>query len=224
MKSLKEYRIPFVGLKHGVHYFNYEVDDTFFQQFEGGLIEKGKVFVDLMLDKRERVMSLTFDISGQVHVECHRCLAPLNMPIHGHFKVYVKAGRDEALEDDDVIVIGTEETHLDLGQHMHEFIQLSVPMLHVCDDLPESKRPCNWEVLKKLNAQHFGEKGDLPPLPPVSIQEKEIKESESASAQGNDDPEADLPQPPARETPINQQDPQPIDPRWEKLRSLDKRD
>ena len=34
MKPLKEFTIPFVGLKVGKHHFDYEIDKTFFEHFE----------------------------------------------------------------------------------------------------------------------------------------------------------------------------------------------
>ncbi|MBI1192133.1 MAG: hypothetical protein GC205_03010 [Bacteroidetes bacterium] len=192
MKGRSEYRIPFVGLQVGIHYFNFEVGDAFFESFEGSLVQQGKVFVDLALEKRDRVMTLTFDIGGQVHVECDRCLAPLQLPIHGHFKVYVKTGREGALEDEDVIIIGPEETHLDIEQHMYEFIQLSVPMLQGCEELPLASRPCNLEVLRRLQGQN---------LDP------------------SDETEIKAPKKP--EETIHQDLSKPVDPRWDKLRSLE---
>jgi len=183
-----------VGLQVGIHYFNYEVGDAFFEAFEGSLVQQGKVFVDLALEKRDRVMTLIFDIGGQVHVECDRCLAPLQLPIHGHFKVYVKTGREGALEDEDVIIISPEETHLDIEQHMYEFIQLSVPMLQGCEELPVSSRPCNWEVLRRLQGQ--------------------VPEAEAMFPE-------QTPNNPKQEETIHQDLPKPVDPRWEKLRKLE---
>jgi hypothetical protein len=54
LKGRSEYRIPFVGLQVGIHYFNFEVGDAFFEHFEGSLVQQGKVFVDLALEKRDK--------------------------------------------------------------------------------------------------------------------------------------------------------------------------
>ena len=34
MKHMKEFTIPFVGLKQGEHHFEYKIDNTFFSHFE----------------------------------------------------------------------------------------------------------------------------------------------------------------------------------------------
>ena len=51
MRSMGEYVIPFVGLKTGIHTYEFDVDDTFFEGFEYSIIEKGKVHVKLELEK-----------------------------------------------------------------------------------------------------------------------------------------------------------------------------
>ncbi|MFT7588122.1 MAG: hypothetical protein ACI959_000328 [Limisphaerales bacterium] len=167
MNTLHEYRIPFVGLKNGLHYFNFEVNDGFFEHFETSLVAKGKVFVDISLDRRTHVMTLTFDIGGQVHTECDRCLEPVDIPIHGHHKLFVKishnqSGSDPSFEldkgSDDVLLIGQDATHIELAGPIHEFIQLSVPIQRNCDELPEDQKPCNQEVIKKLNGEDVANK------------------------------------------------------------------
>jgi len=34
MKDLKEFEIPFMGLRLGKHYFNYQIDAKFFEYFQ----------------------------------------------------------------------------------------------------------------------------------------------------------------------------------------------
>ena len=43
MKELKEFTIPFIGLKLGEHLFDYQIDNKFFEHFEESLVENGKV-------------------------------------------------------------------------------------------------------------------------------------------------------------------------------------
>jgi hypothetical protein len=52
MKELREYTIPFVGLKNGVHHYNYELDDQFFSRFEDSIVRKCHLFIDLSFDKK----------------------------------------------------------------------------------------------------------------------------------------------------------------------------
>jgi hypothetical protein len=40
MKDLKEFNIPFVGLKEGKHLFEYKIDNTFFELYNYSEFEK----------------------------------------------------------------------------------------------------------------------------------------------------------------------------------------
>ena len=48
LKSLKQYSIPFTGLKIGQHQFGFDVDSTYFNEFEYSLVKKGLLKVNLV--------------------------------------------------------------------------------------------------------------------------------------------------------------------------------
>ena len=52
MSFRREYEIAFVGLKPGVHEFNYEIDDTFFEDFQEQDFKNTKANIKLLLDKK----------------------------------------------------------------------------------------------------------------------------------------------------------------------------
>ncbi|NJN33387.1 MAG: hypothetical protein HC817_03165 [Saprospiraceae bacterium] len=47
MDNLKEFSIPIKGLKTGVHEFNFHIEKSFFEQFEGSAIQDGDFQVHL---------------------------------------------------------------------------------------------------------------------------------------------------------------------------------
>ena len=59
----KKLDIPFVGLKQGVHDFNFEIGNTFFDDFPFSIIEEGSISVDLSLDKKDTLMVGTYKLS-----------------------------------------------------------------------------------------------------------------------------------------------------------------
>lgn len=155
LKDLREYQIPFVGLKEGVHHFNYELDDVFFRHFPESQVQEGKVFVDLALDKKERLFVLNFDISGTIKTDCDRCGQPFDLPIHGNYTMYVKLGdkREEDVDNEEVVWIPDSESILDVSEIIYEFVHLSVPMLKVHPDTKEGLPGCDPEILKLLSEE-----------------------------------------------------------------------
>ena len=76
MDYLKQFVIPFGGLKSGMHKFSIKVDDLFFEQFEYSEIKKGSVSVEVGLEREEKMLILNFIISGKVEMHCDRCYEP----------------------------------------------------------------------------------------------------------------------------------------------------
>jgi len=152
MKELREYQIPFTGLKEGLHHFNYELDEAFFGHFPESQVQQGKVFADLSLDKKERLFVLNFDISGSVRTDCDRCGQAFDLPIHGNYTLYVKVGdkREEDRDNEEVMWIPESESHLDLAAPLYEFIHLSVPMLRVHPEDGSGKPGCDPEIVRLL--------------------------------------------------------------------------
>ncbi len=152
MKGLREFEIPYVGLKVGVHKFNYDIDGKFFRHFDESPIHDCKVHVRLEFEKKETFFILNFFIDGSVSTECDRCLIPFNKEIFGDFTCYIKFAEDpqQVGEDDEVIFIAREETVIDTSHLIYEYINLCLPMQRSGCEKPGEEPQCNKEVLKHI--------------------------------------------------------------------------
>jgi uncharacterized metal-binding protein YceD (DUF177 family) len=175
MDPLRKYEIAFVGLKDGVHEFQFDVDDQFFENFKESLVEKGSVSVRLNFEKHSSFFMLHFHLSGKLPLPCDRCGVTINFPVETDNSVVIKFDQHrEGDKDDsmaDVIYINRNETHLSVAQLIYEFISLSVPVNHItCDNLKGAK-PCDEKVLERL---HEKEK-EMPRSDPRWEQLRKIK-------------------------------------------------
>jgi uncharacterized metal-binding protein YceD (DUF177 family) len=155
MTGKRTFEIAFVGLKQGIHEFNYVVDDKFF-------VEKGEpdftncqANIKLQLDKKSSFMLLKFEIGGKADISCDRCGNPLTMDIWDEFYMLVKLveNPDEMNaqeEDPDVFYISRTESHLDVANWIYEFVLLSFPLQKMCSEEEMGGPQCNKEVLEKL--------------------------------------------------------------------------
>jgi uncharacterized metal-binding protein YceD (DUF177 family) len=152
VKGLREFEIAYIGLKVGVHKFNYDLDGKFFRHFEESPIHDCKVHVRLEFEKKETFFILNFFIDGSVGAECDRCLIPFNKEIFGDFTCYIKFAEDpfKAGGDDEVIFIPREQTVIDVSQLIYEYIILCLPMQRLGCEKPGEEPQCNKEVLKHI--------------------------------------------------------------------------
>lgn len=157
MANKREFEIAFVGLKPGVHEFNYEVDNKFFAEKGVTDFTSCQANIKLSLDKKSGFMLLKFEVGGKAEVSCDRCGNPLPMDIWDEFNMLVKLveNPDEMNaqeEDPDVYYISRTESHVDVSDWIYDFVLLSFPMQKMCSDEEIGGPQCNNEVLQKLKA------------------------------------------------------------------------
>ncbi|MBO9619726.1 MAG: DUF177 domain-containing protein [Niabella sp.] len=156
MAYRREYDIAFVGLKPGIHEFNYAITDRFFEAFQQQDFTNCKGHVKLSLDKKSSFMMLKFEIGGTLDVVCDRCNNTIPLDLWDEFVITVKMVEEpevmnEQEEDPDVYYISRGESHLNVENWIYEFINLSIPMHKTCGFENADGPRCNKEALKMLN-------------------------------------------------------------------------
>jgi uncharacterized metal-binding protein YceD (DUF177 family) len=156
MSHRREYEIAFVGLKPGVHEFNYDISDSFFEDFQEQDFVNCKAQVRLLLEKSSSsFMILRFEVGGTVETTCDRCNNNLPLNLFDDFIITVKITDDpevmnEQEEDPDVYYIARGESHLDVKAWIYEFINLSIPMQKTCEYENMDGPYCNPAVREML--------------------------------------------------------------------------
>ncbi len=161
MSHRREFEIAFVGLKPGVHEYEYEIHDKFFEEFQQQDFRNCNSNIKLSLDKKTGFMLLKFEIGGTLEVNCDRCNSNLPLELWDEFNITVKMVDDSDLmneqeEDPDVYYINRSESHIDVANWIYEFINLSIPMHKTCDFEKMDGPFCNKlaiEVLKKMEPE-----------------------------------------------------------------------
>lgn len=155
MANKRAYEIAFVGLKPGVHQFNYELDDKFFIEKGAEDFANGRANVRLSVEKNTGFMLLKFEVGGNADVTCDRCGNMLKMDLWDEFHMAVKlVDNPEEMnnneEDPDVFYISRTESHLEVSDWLYEFVMLSVPTQRMCSEAERGGPKCNNKVLEKL--------------------------------------------------------------------------
>jgi uncharacterized metal-binding protein YceD (DUF177 family) len=164
MNILSFYNIAIKGLSQGKHVFDYEIDSKFFAEFEGGVVDEGKVNVHLTLEKQSSLMILWFDLKGTVEVQCDRCLEMYSQPVKSQERIFVKFGEKEFNAGDDVIWVSINDYQLNVAQLIYEFICLAVPIKKVHPDDENGNSSCDPEMIEKLDKYVVREDGQNNPV------------------------------------------------------------
>ncbi len=169
MSNRREFEIAFVGLKPGVHVYEFRVDDQFFVTYGEQDFKKCETNIKLSLDKKTGFLLLKFDIDGKVESACDRCGNGIPFQLWDEFNIIVKMvdepnQMNEQEEDPDVYYISRGESHLHLADWIYEFINLSLPLQKMCKPEEIGGPKCNKEVLEKLKKMEEAAQKDTPTL------------------------------------------------------------
>ena len=167
MGNRREYDIAFVGLKPGLHEYQYEVDDKFFQEYKLADFSNCRARIKLTLEKNTSFMMLKFEVGGIVDVVCDRCGNSLGMDLWDEFNMVVKLveNPDEmnaTEEDPDIYYLSRTESHLRIADWIFEFVTLSIPMQRSCKEEEIAGPQCNKEVLEMLKKMEDVTRGNNP--------------------------------------------------------------
>jgi uncharacterized metal-binding protein YceD (DUF177 family) len=162
MAGKRTFEIAFVGLKPGIHEFNYVVDDKFFVEKGSPDFTSCQANIKLQLDKKSGFMLLKFEIGGKADSTCDRCGNPFPLDIWDEFNMLVKLVENpdemnDQEEDPDVCYISRTESHIDVANWIYEFVLLSLPLQKMCSPEEMGGPKCNKEVLEKLKAMEVKE-------------------------------------------------------------------
>jgi len=150
LKSLRTYSIPYSGLKLGKHQFEFEINDSFFDEFEYSLVKKAQLKCTVELEKQETMLILNFHITGHLELNCDRCLAQYPQPVDIREQQIAKFSDEEIDEDEEIITLGKNDHEINVAGLLYEYINVAVPFVSVCNDEGNTLY-CDKEMLDSLN-------------------------------------------------------------------------
>ena len=148
MKPLKEFTIPFIGLKIGTHHYDYKIEKAFFEYFEYEDFNDANVKVDVNLLKNSTLLELNFKISGTVNINCDITNEPFNQNIENEFDLVVNFGDEYNDENIDILVLPHGAYEINIQQYIYELIVLSVPIKRIHPGVEDGT--LSSDILEKL--------------------------------------------------------------------------
>jgi uncharacterized metal-binding protein YceD (DUF177 family) len=145
LRNLSEYNIKFEGLKQGIHFYEFVVENPFFEEFDCFEFKKSIIYVDLEFKKQSTMLVLTFKFAGTITVPCDRCLDDVDVEIDGEEKLVVKFGNEEYDQTDEILILPIHEHELNVANYVYEFLNINLPQKRV-----HARKLCNHDVIDEL--------------------------------------------------------------------------
>ena len=150
MEAIKEFTIPFVGLKDGKHHFEFTIDNTFFTHFEFSDFNKAALSGQLILDKKTTFLELHFEVNGPVVLPCDVSTELFDYPIQTEFDLIVKFGEPSNNTTDEILVLSEGSYQVNVAQYFYEMVVLALPQKRVHPGIKDGS--LKSEIVDKLKA------------------------------------------------------------------------
>jgi len=150
LKALKPFEIAFVGLSNGVHEFSFELNDAFFSCFTDSEVTKADLAATLIMHKKNNMLDLEFLVKGKLELTCDRCLENFWHQMDLHKMLYIKFGERFEEQSDDVIIIPSTESHIDVAQYFYEFVILELPGKRIHPGGKNKEDNCDAGIIEQL--------------------------------------------------------------------------
>ncbi len=135
MKFWRTFDIEVIKFKEGKHEIDFEIGDSFFQNFEDNeIVEKGQLTIRVIVNKGANVIELDFHIKGTVQLTCDRSLEVFDHPLDFSEKMMYKYGAEEQEIDESVYMITRDTPSINVAQLIYEFILLALPAKKIHPD------------------------------------------------------------------------------------------
>ncbi len=148
MKELKEFTIPFVGLKIGEHRFDFEISKAFFEYFEYDDFNDIAIELGVLLIKKTTLLEFELSFNGFVNVQCDITNEPFNMEISGKYHFVVNFGETYNDENEDLLILPHGSYEVNIQQYVYESIVLAVPTRRIHPGIKDGT--LKSEILNKL--------------------------------------------------------------------------
>ena len=148
MKELKEFTIPFVGLKVGEHQFNFDISKSFFENFEYEEFNGVDIKLDVLLEKKSTLLEFTLSYNGSVNVNCDLTNEPYNQELSGEYHFVVKFGDLYNDEYEDLLIIPHGSYEVNIQQYIYESVVLAMPSRRLHPGIEDGT--LESEILTKL--------------------------------------------------------------------------
>lgn len=161
----RQYSFELNKLKDGPNELSFEIDRSFFAEFEHSLVEEGEVSIQAVIEKFKTHLDVVLHLKGVLQLPCDRCTEPYPFDVDTSRRLILAFEKQSKFVNEEVVMIDSNAIWIDLSKEFYDFIHLEVPLrkvpepeIHLCDD----------EVLNMLGLKEDEQEADPNP------EEKEI--------------------------------------------------
>ena len=134
-------------LKQTFNYGNNNIIYIAVEQFDFHNINGGNLNIIVSLEKQENLLILDFSIKGLINSICDICMDNFDLQVEISDRLYVKFNEVALEQIDENIIIGLNETEINIAHNIFEIIELNLPHKRIHPINEQGENQCNVKML-----------------------------------------------------------------------------
>lgn len=131
MGKFSKYSLPLKSLSKGTHEFDYKIDTQFFVDMESQDVCGAALDAAVTVRYDGIAYDLSFAVTGEVTVQCDRCLDEMQQPVNATYHIVVKYGDSYRDDSDELLEIPERDSALNISYMLYDTVELAIPLKHV---------------------------------------------------------------------------------------------
>jgi uncharacterized metal-binding protein YceD (DUF177 family) len=152
---LAPFMLAFAGLKEGIHHFNRDITNKFFDAFDYTEFSSAELVIQIDLTKKASLLEVQFAVTGYVRVCCDLTNELFDLSLNPTHELVVKFGEEFNDEDEHLLVLPHGSHQLNLAQTLFETIVLAIPQKKVHPGIENGS--LQSDILDRLEELHPSE-------------------------------------------------------------------
>ena len=128
MQFLNQFVINFIGLKEGLHEFEFDLDNTFFEHFDYNDFNNCKISTKVVLNKKANLLELNFSSFGKINLNCHVSNESFDFSHKNEMNLVVKFSSEMINDNEEFLVLPVGASQINVAHYLYEMIILSLPI------------------------------------------------------------------------------------------------
>ena len=128
MQFINQFVINFIGLKEGLHEFEFDLDNTFFEHFDYNDFNNCKISTKVVLNKKANLLELNFSSFGKINLNCHVSNEPFDFSHKNEMNLVVKFSSEMINDYEEFLVLPVGASQINVAHYLYETIILSLPI------------------------------------------------------------------------------------------------
>ena len=146
---MNDYQIKYRNIKEGKHFYEFNIEKSFFNLFNNSEVEEANITVNVTLEKKADKEKININLHGEIYnLLCDLCSSNMSVNISSKTTFLIEISDEEETSLDDILYVRSNTNVISIKHLLYELIILAMPHKRIHPINKNGESACDKEMLK----------------------------------------------------------------------------